>query len=286
MKKFIFVLILVLTVVSLTCTSSQDNEIKIFISVDMEGLAGVISGRECSSSGKDYNYFRRIMTLETNAAIEGALEAGATGIVVRDGHGSKTNILPELLHKSARLMRGVTQKPENMMLGIDQTFDAAVFIGYHAKAGTIEGVLAHTSSGNVIDLSINGVSLPEVGYNALIAGLHEVPTAFIAGDNWICEQAKELFGDVAVFETKQGFGTAQLGLHPEAVREGIRRDVAAALKNLNRFKPYKLSSPYTMVLKVKKERELYPGAKKTGEGEFTFSSSNFLEVMDAFNRMK
>ncbi len=91
------------------------------------------------------------------------------------------------------------------MLGIDESFDAVIFLGYHAKAGTEGGVIAHTSSGNVIDLSINGVSLPEAGYNALLAGLHDVPVVLVVGDNWICSQVKELFGEVTPVETKVGF---------------------------------------------------------------------------------
>jgi len=236
--------------------------------------------------GPDYDYFRKIMTEETNAAIEGALESGATEIVVRDGHGAKTNIIPGLLHKKAKLLRGVTSRPENMMLGIDETFDAVLFIGYHAKAGTEEGVLAHTSSGNVIDLSVNGVSLPEGGYNALIAGLYDIPVVFVAGDNWICSQLQNLLGEIVTCETKIGMGTAELGLHPIVVCERIRKGVADALSDLSRFKSYKLTPPYTMTLKVKKERDLYPGANRTGEGEFVFTSSDFLKVMDAFNKMK
>lgn len=270
----------------LLLASAARKGIKVFISVDMEGVAGVVSGRECSSSGPDYEYFRRLMSEEASAAVQGALDAGAVEVVVRDGHGAKTNIVPGLVHRKARLLRGVTSRPENMMLGIDESFDAVVFIGYHAKAGTEGGVLAHTSSGNVIDLSINGESLPEAGYNALIAGLHEVPVAFLAGDDWICRQAEDLFEGVAVYETKQGMAPAALCLHPEDVRRGIRRDVAAALRDLSRYSPYKLQPPYTMVLKVKKERALYPGAEKTGEGEFTFTDPDFLKVMDAFNAMK
>lgn len=286
MKKINIIFIILLLVGLTACVQAPKKNLKIFISVDMEGIAGVIKGSDCSSSGKDYDYFRKIMTLETNAAIEGAIAAGATEIVVRDGHGSKTNILPDMLHKKAKLLRGVTTRPENMMLGIDETFDAVLFIGYHAKAGTTEGILAHTSSGNVLDLSINNVSLPEAGYNALIAGLHDVPIAFLAGDNWICQQAKNLFGEVATVETKVGMDTAELGLHPEVVRDLIRSEVTKAVNNLQRFKPYKLTPPYTMVLKVRKERELYAGAERSGEGEFTFTSSDFLEVMDAFNQMK
>ena len=286
MKKTSIIMLALPVAALFACVSNAEQDLKVFISVDMEGIAGVVSGRATSSRGDDYNYFRKIMTLETNAAIEGALAAGATEIVVRDGHGSKTNIFPSLLHKKAKLLRGVTDRPENMMLGIDETFDALMFIGYHAKAGTKDGVLAHTSSGNVIDFSINNVSLPEAGYNELVAGLHDVPVVFLAGDNWICQRAKDLFGEIATVQTKLGMGTAELGLHPEAVRDKIREEVSNTLQDLSRFKPYKLQAPYTMVLKVKKERDLYPGAEKTGEGEFTFTSSDLLEVMDAFNKMK
>jgi D-amino peptidase len=260
--------------------------LRVFISVDMEGIAGVVNSRQVSSSGPEYQYFRELTTLEANAAVEGALAAGAAEIVVRDGHGSKTNIIPHLLHKEAKLLRGVTDRPENMMLGIDETFDAVLFIGYHAKAGTEEGIVAHTSTGNVIDLSVNGVSLPEAGYNAAIAGLFDVPVALVAGDNWICDQVTDLFGEVATVETKVGMGVAALGLHPEVVRERIRDSTTAALMDLGRYQPYRLEPPYTMVLKVRTERDLYPGAEKTGEGEFTFTSPDFLEVMDAFNAMK
>ena len=286
MKKTSIIMLALLVAALFACVSNAEQNLKVFISVDMEGIAGVVAGLGCSSRGRDYDYFRKIMTLETNAAIEGALAAGATEIVVRDGHGSKTNIFPSLLHKKAKLLRGVTDRPENMMLGIDDTFDALMFIGYHAKAGTKDGILAHTSSGNVIDFSINNVSLPEAGYNALIAGLHDVPVVFLAGDNWICQQAKDLFGEIATVETKLGMGTSELGLHPEVARDKIREEVSNTLQDLSRFKPYKLQAPYTMVLKVKEERDLYPGAKKTGEGEFTFTSSDLLEVMDAFNKMK
>lgn len=284
-KRWVFLTVFFFSCL-MSCVQEPEKDLKVFISVDMEGIAGVVSGMECSPSGRDYDTFRRIMTRETNAAIEGALAAGANQIVVRDGHGSKTNILPDLLLRRARLLRGTTDRPENMMLGIDDTFDAVLFIGYHAKAGTAEGVLAHTSSGNVIDLSINNVSLPEAGYNALIAGLYDVPVVFISGDNWICQQARELLGEVATVETKIGMGTAELGLNPEGVRDRIRSAVTMALQNIERYQPYKLKAPYTMVLKVKKEKEPYPGAVKTGEGEYTFTSNDFLIVMDAFNRMK
>ena len=113
-----------------------------------------------------------------------------------------------------------------------------------------------------------------------------MPVVMVAGDNWICDQAKELFGDVVTVETKVGMGRAALGLHPEVARERIREATVAALEDLGRFQPYRLEPPYQMVLKVRRERDPYPGAEKTGDGEFSFSSPDLLVVMDAFNQMK
>ena len=283
MKKRMTVLILSAAALWISCKSGSAPELKVFIQADMEGCAGIVSGRECSTSGADYSYYREILTREINAAVDGAAAAGAAEIVVRDGHGAKRNILPELLDKRAKLIRGVTDDPKNMMLGIDGSFDAVIFIGAHAKAGTSNGVIAHTSSGNVIDLTVNGVSLPETGYNALLAGIYDVPAVLGEGDNWICNQARDLLGEIRTVETKQGMGTAAAVLHPETVRDKIRIEVIEALSTLEKYKPYKLTAPYRMVLKVKKERELYPGAKRTGQGIFEFISNDFLKIMDAFN---
>ncbi len=267
------------------------EQLKVFISVDMEGLAGLVNSDETSATGRDYSYFRRIMTLEANAAVEGALAAGATEVIVRDGHGAKTNIIPDLLHRTALLLRGNSGTPANMMDGLDGSFGAVVFIGYHAKAGTADAILDHTSTGNVTDFAVNGVSMPEGGYNALIAGLYNVPVVFVAGDQSICEQMRKLVGEVEIVQTKQGIGGAALSLHPEVARERIRLGVEKAVRERSRFKPYKLAPPYTLVLKLKNEEsvyngQFYPGARRTGDWEITYTSDDFLEVMHAFNKIK
>jgi len=289
MKKF-SMLILILLVISSLAFSKSSNGLKVFISVDMEGITGVVNWEEVSRDGKDYDYFRRIMTKETNAAIEGALAAGATDILVRDSHGSARNILPDLLNKNAKLLRDWSGGFMSMMEGIDKSFDAVIFIGYHAKAGTPNALLEHTMSGNVLDISINGVSLPEAGVNALIAGYYDIPVVFVSGDMAICEQAKKLFGEVKTVPVKKGIGNAALNLHPEVAREKIKEGVKNALLNLKKFEPYKLSPPYKMVLKLKREelvneKSYYPGAKRTGDWELTFESNDLMEVMKAFDRM-
>jgi D-amino peptidase len=267
-----------------------ESGLKVFMSVDMEGVTGVTHGEETSRSGKDYDYFRRLMTHEASAAVEGALAAGATEVWVRDSHGSARNILPDLLHKEAKLLRDWSGGPKSMMDGIDDTFDAVVFIGYHAKAGTPDALLEHTMTGNVTDVSINGVSLPEAGINALIAGVYNVPVVFVAGDDAICHQAESLFGQVETVAVKQGIGGAALNLHPEVAQEKIREGVEKALRNLSAYKPYKLTPPFTLVLKLKNEKSVYrgafyPGVERTGDWELTYKSNDMMEVIKAFEVM-
>ena len=289
MKKAMIAMIVVL-IWGAPLTGQSGNALKIFISVDMEGITGITHWEETSRDGKDYDYFRKIMTQEANAAIEGALAGGASEILVRDSHGSARNILPDLLNKNARLLRNWSGGPKAMMDAIDETFDAVIFIGYHARAGTPDALLEHTMSGNVTDVSINGVSIPEVGINALIAGNYDVPVVFVAGDQAICEQAKSLLGLVETVAVKEGIGGAALNLHTEVSQQKIRAGVEKALQNLGQSKPFKLSSPYTLVLKLKKEETvyraaLYPGAERTGDWEVTYTSEDLMEVIKAFDSM-
>ena len=196
-----------------------------------------------------------------------------------------------MLNRNAKLLRDWSGGFKSMMEGIDKTFDAVIFIGYHAKAGTPNAILEHTmSSKNITDVSINGISLPEAGINALIAGYYNVPVVFIAGELAVCQQAKKLIGEIETVAVKEGLGNAALNLHPEVAREKITEEVKKALLNLRKYKPYKLKPPYKLVLKLKNEelvheKSFYPGAKRTGDWELTYENRDLLDVMKAFNRM-
>ncbi len=272
-------------------SAQPNNGPRVFISVDMEGITGVVNWEEVSREGKDYDYFRRIMSHEANAAVLGAFDAGATEVVVRDSHGSARNILPDLLDPRAHLIRDWSGGPKSMMEGIDETFDAVVFIGYHARAGTPDALLEHTTSGGVQDFSINGRSYPEAGYNALIAGTYGVPVVFVAGDQAICLQVQEFLGAVATFATKEGIGAAAKNKHPELSRKEIRSGVAEAVRNRAQYRPFRLEAPYTLVLRLKNEESVYngsffPGAERTGNWELTFTSDDFLDLMYAYSVMR
>jgi D-amino peptidase len=178
-----------------------------------------------------------------------------------------------------------------MMEGIDESFDAAVFIGYHARAGTPDALLEHTTSGNVQAFTINGETYPEAGYNALIAGMYGVPVVFVAGDRAIADQVRGFLGEVATYATKEGIGAAARNRHPEVSREGIRAGVAEAVRNRARYRPFRLQPPYTLVLRLKTEESVYngsffPGARRTGDWELTYTSDDFLALMYAYSVMR
>jgi len=286
-KKVFVVCFLVLFLGFFVRAEKAQKGPKVFISVDMEGVCGVIHWDDVNRRGDDYPLFRKLMTQETNAAIKGALEAGATEILVRDSHGSARNILPDLLHPEAELIRDWSGGPLSMMEGIDETFDAVIFIGYHARAGTPDAVLKHTMTGTIFDVILNGKKMPEAGINGAIASYFGVPVVLVAGDLAICNQAKELFGDVETVAVKQGIGKAAKMLHPSKAQQMIEEKTKAALERLSDFKPYKLSAPYTMEVtftneEIAERSSWIPGAKRSGDRSVSFTSSDFMEVLKFF----
>jgi len=157
-----------------TAPASAQSKLKVYISADMEGIAGVVSGEQLGPSGFEYERFRGFMTNEVLAAIEGARAAGATEILVSDSHGNGQNLLIERFPKDVQIVRS-WPRPLAMMEGIDASFDAVLFVGYHASTVNPQGVRAHTmSSANLADVRLNGVSVPEAGLNAAIAGHYKV----------------------------------------------------------------------------------------------------------------
>ncbi|MGH9823509.1 MAG: M55 family metallopeptidase, partial [Blastocatellia bacterium] len=161
--------------------NAQNKKLKVYISADMEGVAGVSTWSvQGLPPGREYEQFRHLLTKEVNAAIQGAYDAGATEVLVSDGHGDAQNIDVEELDPRVRLIRA-WPRPLQMMQSIDDTFDAVVFIGYHAGEGEADAVLAHTFSGKET-VKLNGMIVPEAGFNAAIAGEFGVPVVFISGD--------------------------------------------------------------------------------------------------------
>jgi len=234
---------------------AQEKKMKIYISADMEGIAGVVTGEQLSPTGFEYQRFREFMTQEVNAAIEGAIEAGATEIVVSDSHGNAQNLLIEKLPKNILLIRGFP-RPLVMMQGIDATFDGAIFLGYHASTTNPQGVRAHTmSSARLADVRLNNTSMPEGGFNAAIAGHFNVPIIMVSGDDAAVKEVTDLLGDVegAVVKSNYGFHSA-ITIMPEASNALIREKAKKAVSRIKTFKPYKLKTPVQLDVRFKNYR--------------------------------
>jgi len=228
------------------------DPLKIYISADMEGLAGAVTSEQLGPSGFEYSQFREFMTAEVNAAIEAAREAGATEILVSDSHGNGQNLLLDKLPADVQVVRS-WPRPLGMMEGIDETFDGAIFIGYHTSTTNSEGVRAHTlSSANLTALKLNGIAMPEAGLNAAIAGHFGVPVIMISGDNAIVDEAHGLLGDIegAVVKQALSFHSAKT-LVPEAARDLIRQKVGVAMERLDEFAPYPLETPVELEVSFK-----------------------------------
>ncbi len=234
---------------------AQEKKMKIYISADMEGVVGAVTAEQLSPTGFEYQRFREFMTQEVNAAIEAAIEAGATEIVVSDSHGNAQNLLIEKLPKNILLVRGFP-RPLVMMQGIDATFDGAIFLGYHSGTTNPQGVRAHTmSSARLADVRLNNISMSEGGVNAAIAGHFNVPIIMVSGDDAAVKEVTALLGDVegAVVKWNYGFHSAKT-MMPEAAYALIREKVKKAIGRIKQFKPYKLKTPVQLDVRFKNYR--------------------------------
>ena len=233
----------------------QEKKMKIYISADMEGVVGAVTADQLSPTGFEYQRFREFMTQEVNAAIEGAIEAGATEIVVSDSHGNAQNLLIEKLPKNILLVRGFP-RPLVMMQGIDAGFDGVIFLGYHSGTTNPQGVRAHTmSSARLADVRLNNLYMSEGGVNAAIAGHFNVPIIMVSGDDAAFKEVSTLLGDVegAIVKWNYGFHSA-MTMMPEAAYTLIREKVKKAIGRIKQFKPYKLKTPVQLDVRFKNYR--------------------------------
>jgi len=274
---------LALTAPALT-SSAQNRKLKIYISADMEGVVGVVTGDQLGPQGFEYNRFREFMTEEVKAAIGAAFDEGATEIVVSDSHGNGENLLIEKLPKNVTIVRS-WPRPLMMMQGIDETFDGAIFIGYHTSTTNTAGVRAHTiSSARLADVRLNGISMPEAGINAAIAGNFNVPIIMISGDDAIVKEATDLLGNIegAVVKWAISFHSAKT-LTPEMAYELIREKTKKAIQRIKEFKPYKIKQPVQLDVRFKAYRpaELLaylPNVQRTDAHSIRFVGKDIVEV--------
>jgi len=222
--------------------------VKVYIVTDLEGVAGVVLPEQVEPGSRHYEEARRLLVAEVNAAVEGALAAGATEVVVNDGHNGGFNIPLEELHEEAKIVLG---SPRPFSLGgLDESFAAVFLVGYHSRAGAPRGVLSHTmDSRAVYRFRVNGVEMGEIGIVALIAGRFNVPVALVTGDEAAVSEARSLLGDVEGVVVKWGLGRQYaISLSPKKARRLIREAAERALRRLRDFKPFKMSPPYELIL--------------------------------------
>ena len=284
MSRLSRILALSLLVALPTAAARAQRPLKVYISVDMEGVAGVVTADQLGPSGFEYERFRGFMTGEALAAIQGARDAGATQFVVSDSHGNGENLLIDQLPADVTIVRS-WPRPLMMMQGIDSTFDAAVFIGYHAATTNPAGVRAHTmSSAQFAAVALNGTPMPEAGVNAAIAGHFGVPVVMISGDDVAVSEAQHLIGPIegAVVKRAIGFHSAAT-LTPEAACALIREKVRAGLARRAELRPYVVSAPVRLDITFKNylpaEIVSYlPIVQRTASHSVRFVGRNVIEV--------
>lgn len=287
--RFTIFLILVFALAGTNSFSQQPQKLKIYISVDMEGVVGTVTEDQLGPSGFEYQKFREYMTREALAAVNAAKEAGATEILVSDSHGNGENLLIDLFPKDVRIIRS-WPRHLSMMAGIDETFDAVMFIGYHASTNNKEGVRAHTfSSARLSRVALNGTEVTEGAWNAAIAGHFDVPVVMISGDDAAIAEVRSLVGNIEGAEVKKhlGFHSANT-LTPEASYALIGQKVKAALKRLKEFKPYFLRTPVTLDVSFKNYRPAevlayLKNVERTDSHSIRFQGKDMVEISDFMN---
>jgi D-amino peptidase len=273
-----------LAILAAAAPLAAQQPLRVYISADMEGMAGAVTGEQLGPSGFEYQRFREIMTAEVLAAVEGARAAGATEILVSDSHGNGQNLLIERFPDDVRIIRS-WPRPLGMMAGVDETFHAVLFVGYHAGAANPEGVRAHTfSSANYADVRLNGRSVSESVFNAAVAGHFGVPVVLITGDD---VTVAELQGAVpavtgAVVKEALGFHSANT-LTPAAGQALIRRQAEAAVRNRAAVAPFRLESPVTLELMFKSYRPAevlayLPTVERAGARTIRYVGRDMLEI--------
>ncbi|MGH3499178.1 MAG: M55 family metallopeptidase [Nocardioidaceae bacterium] len=225
---------------------------KIYLSTDMEGTAGVVDWSQCRLGEPEYDRYRRLLQDEVNAAIEGALSAGADEIVVNDSHGQMRNLDPERLAGGATYISG-RHKPLYMMQGLDETFDACFFVSYHGSMGGEPSTLSHTYNPSAIaEVRLGGVVAGESGINTLVAAAHRVPVALVTGDATTAREAAAFCPGIETVVVKESVSRfAATSLHPERACALIRARAAAAVRRLHELAPPPVALPATLTVRFR-----------------------------------
>lgn len=260
---------------------------KIFISADIEGVAGIAAWDEARKTSTDYSYFSEQMTKEVTAACEGANMSGATEILIKDAHGTGRNIDPSKLPENARLIRGWSDHPYKMIQGLDESFDAVAFVGYHSYGGSNSSPLAHTMNSSLIDyVKLNGEYCSEFLLHSYIATYLGVPVAFLSGDNGICEEVKKFNKNIMTVPVSEGIGASSISIHPNKAIKLIKDGMEQALKG--DLTKNKVELPKSFRLEIKYnfhgnayKNSFYPGVVQESPKSIIFEANDYFEIIRA-----
>jgi len=259
---------------------------KVFLSVDMEGISGIVDNTYTNpDAGVNYQRGRKFMTDDANAVIEAALEAGATEIVVADSHNTMNNILWESLHPKGKLLAG-SPRNSSMMQELDESFDAALFVGYHTRQG-VPGVLSHTMSGVIRNLYINGSVVGEFGFNAYYAGWFNVPVVMVSGDDLIAEEAQDLIPGIPTAVVKRAVSrTAALCLSREEATARLKQQTKLALSKIGQIAPLTTTVPMEMAIQFSHAGQAEMAAIVPGSRYETETSTLYYTAQDPHDLYK
>jgi len=259
---------------------------RVFISADIEGCAAIATWDEVHKGGAGYQEFREQMTAEVVAACEGARAAGATDILIKDAHETGCNLIASCLPDYARIIRAWSGHPYVMMFGLDPSFDAAVFVGYHDAAGSESSPLAHTMNDRIARLSINGELASEFTVNAYTAALNGVPPVFLSGDRGICAAAQRMVPGMKTVAVSEGAGRATVSIAPRMAVRMIRDGVEEALAQDLSRSTIALPERFEVELEFNNASDayrssFYPGVEHSKPCTLRFVSDDYFEVLRA-----
>ena len=258
---------------------------KVYISSDIEGVAGITLPEEANPNHASVRYFQEQMSLEVAAACEGAVKAGAKEIVVKDAHWLGNNIDPRRLPECTRIVRGWTGHPYKMMDGLDDSFDAVGFVGYHARAGSGGNPLAHTLAGGIVNaLRINGEPMSEFRLNTYTAEMLGIPVVFLSGDEALCQEVSAYNSQITTVPTMRGIGTGTISIHPHVAIKQIKSGFHEACKG--NLQSRRVANPERFHIEIEyvKARVAYkngffPGAEMVNDNTVSLSSSNYWDIL-------
>ena len=262
---------------------------KIFISADIEGITGIANWDETEKSKPDYQEFKKQMTEEVKAACEGAINAGAEEIWIKDAHDSGRNIIADDLPPNIKLIRGWSGHPFSMVQELDESFDALIFIGYHSCGSSSANPLSHTMSSATFNyIKLNEKLASEFLIHIYAAVTVNVPVVFLSGDEGLCKEVNAINENIRTVAVKKGIGNSVISIHPQLAIKKIKEGVESVLKeDINKFK-INLPKHFKMELSFKNHAKafktsFYPGVKQISSNNVVFESDNYFEVLRMFS---